>query len=123
MYMNAVTDGANAALRARPGQMPAPAVIDTPSAAPAANIPDVSAPTGIVVPPVATPDDPDAAPASAPPKPKTPEPQDAPAKGKDFEPNGDSAKPKEDVSETQQTNGDVKKEDGKSGTPSNGALA
>ena len=70
MYMNAVTDGANAALRARPGQIPAPTIVETPSTAPATNIPDVSAPTGIVVPPVATPDDPDAAPASAPPKPR-----------------------------------------------------
>jgi hypothetical protein len=107
MYMNAVTDGANAALRARPGQLPAPPNAETPSPAPATNVADPSAPMGVVVPPVATPDDPDAAPASAPPKPKTPTPSEAPAKGKDPEPNADSSKPKDDASEAPQTSGNV----------------
>jgi hypothetical protein len=107
MYLNAVTDGANAALRARPGQLPAPPNVDIPSTAPATNIADPSAPTGVVVPPVATPDDPDAAPASAPPKAKTPTPSLAPPKGKDPEPNEDLSKSKEDITGTPQTNGNA----------------
>jgi hypothetical protein len=107
MYLNAVTDGANAALRARPGQLPAPPNVDTPSTAPATNIADPSAPIGVVVPPVATPDDPDAAPASAPPKVKTPTPSVAPAKGKDPEPNEDSSKSKEDSTGTTPTDGNA----------------
>jgi hypothetical protein len=84
--MNAVTDNNNAALRARPGQIPAPALgVDGPSTAPATNDIDSSAPTGVVVPPVATPDDPDAAPASAPPKSKTPPPSEGPTKGKESD--------------------------------------
>jgi hypothetical protein len=85
MYMNAVTDNTNAALRARPGgQVPAPALgVGAPSTSPATNDMDSSAPTGVAVPPVATPDDPDAAPASAPPKSKTPPPSEGSANGKE----------------------------------------
>ena len=81
MYMNAITDNANATLRARP-EGPPSIVIDAPAAAPVANAPDPSAATGVVIPPVATPDDPDAVPACAPPRPKTPtSPTEDPAKG------------------------------------------
>jgi hypothetical protein len=66
MYTNATTDGANAALRARPGA----ALQDV---APAAGTGDTTAPVGVVV-PAAMKEDPDAAPASAPPKSKTPPP-------------------------------------------------
>ncbi|KAH7072858.1 hypothetical protein BKA63DRAFT_515873 [Paraphoma chrysanthemicola] len=97
MYMNAVTDGANAALRARPGQLAAaPVAVDAPVPAPATNITDPSAPTGIVVPPVATPDDPDAAPASAPPKSKTPPPPEEPIKTVP-DASDDSSKSKDDA--------------------------
>jgi hypothetical protein len=115
MYMNAVTDGANAALRARPGQLPAPPLVDAPSTAPATNITDPSSPTGVVVPPVATPDDPDAAPASAPSKPKTPPPPDIPTSGGTPEVNKDISKPQDDVSATPVTNGNDTKGDGKVG--------
>ncbi|KAF2131231.1 hypothetical protein P153DRAFT_365819 [Dothidotthia symphoricarpi CBS 119687] len=82
MYMNATTDASNAALRARPGQLPASPVIHAPAAAPAPGTVDSSSPMGAVVPPIATPDDPDAAPASAPPKSKTPPPIDDSSKPK-----------------------------------------
>lgn len=73
MYINATTDAANAALRARPGpSMPAPLI----PTAPGAGTVDTTAPLGLVVPPTGTPDDPDAAPASAPPKSRTPPPKD-----------------------------------------------
>jgi hypothetical protein len=75
MYMNATTDAANAALRARPGpSLPAPQLISAPAAAPATGSVDATAPAAQVVQPTATPDDPDASPASAPPKSKTPPP-------------------------------------------------
>jgi hypothetical protein len=115
MYMNAVTDGANAALRARPGQLPAPPLVDAPSTAPATNITDPSAPTGVVVPPVATPDDPDAAPASAPSKPKTPPPPEIPTKGDTSEVNKDISNPQDNVSATPVTNGNGTKGEGKAG--------
>ncbi|KAF9738629.1 hypothetical protein PMIN06_001956 [Paraphaeosphaeria minitans] len=74
MYTNATTDAANATLRARPA-------LEAPVAnAPAAGAVDGTAPIGVVVPPTATPDDPDAAPASRPPKSKTPPPPPPPAK-------------------------------------------
>ena len=82
MYMNATTDASNAALRARPGQMQALPASEAPAAAPPVGTVDASAPIGVVVPPVATPDDPDAAPASAPPKSKTPPPAEETDKGK-----------------------------------------
>jgi hypothetical protein len=91
MYMNAITDAGNAALRARPGQ-PA-AVIDTSSPAPATNASDPSAAIGVVVPPVATPDDPDAAPASAPPKSRTTPPPEDPTKTKTPEPPNEPTNP------------------------------
>lgn len=118
--MNAVTDGANAALRARPGQLPAPPLVDAPSTAPATNVTDSSAPTGVVVPPVATPDDPDASPASAPPKSKTPPPPEVPTKVDDSNPDNDSSKPKDGENATPQTNGDVPKEDSKAEEAVNG---
>lgn len=78
MYMNAVGEGLNAALRARPGQLGQPAApaitIDAPVASPSPGAPVQSEPTGVVVPPITTPDNPDIAPASAPPKSKTPPP-------------------------------------------------
>jgi hypothetical protein len=121
MYINAATDGANAALRARPEQLPAPAVIDTPSAAPAINVtPDLSAPTAVVVPPIVKADDPDAAPASAPPKPKTPPPPEVPADGNDAHPSADSQKPKEDVDTAPPTNGNTVKGDDKPAKVTNG---
>lgn len=97
-YMNAVTDASNAALRARPGgPLPAAAVVEAPAAAPMTSAPDLSAPVGVVVPPVATPDDPDAAPASAPPKPKTPPPPEENEDNAKDESADESAKPKEDA--------------------------
>jgi hypothetical protein len=72
--MNVVGDGSNATLRARPGQSQMPTLIDSPAAAPTPGAaPDPSAAMGVVVPPVATPDDPDQSPASMPLKPKTEE--------------------------------------------------
>ncbi|KAF2034795.1 hypothetical protein EK21DRAFT_97418 [Setomelanomma holmii] len=82
MYMNAVTDGANAALRTRPGQPPVPAIVDIPANAPATTAPAAAAPD-----PSAPTDDPDASPASAPPKSKTPPPTEEPAKPKTGETN------------------------------------
>jgi hypothetical protein len=127
MYMNAVPDAGNAALRARPGQLPAPVVVDTPSPAPATNAKDSSAPTGIVVPPVATPDDPDVAPASAPPKTKTPPPEDQTNTRKPEstdgplkpEPANDSSKlgPTNGSSESGSTNESVKPEEKEVATP------
>lgn len=64
--MNAITDAANAALRTRPGQPVAPPAVSAPSVTPVPGAVDSTAPAGVVIPPVATPDDPDAAPASAP---------------------------------------------------------
>lgn len=98
MYTNATTDAANAALRARPGPAEAPM-----ANAPAAGTGDATAPMGIVAPPTATPDDPDAAPASKPPKSKTP----PPAKEDDVE-GGDTSKPGE-AGEGTLLNGDVGK--------------
>ncbi|KAH8731293.1 hypothetical protein GQ44DRAFT_735790 [Phaeosphaeriaceae sp. PMI808] len=72
MYVNAVSDGANAALRARPGQPPDSTVVEAPAEVPVVGVSDPSASMSIVVPPAPTPGDPDAAPASAPPKLKTP---------------------------------------------------
>ncbi|KAH7401864.1 hypothetical protein DE146DRAFT_443602 [Phaeosphaeria sp. MPI-PUGE-AT-0046c] len=127
MYVNAVTaDGANAALRARPGQLPGPVATDTTSDAPATNIADPSAPTGIVIPPVATPDDPDAAPASAPPKSKTPPPEESLSKGKVAETKDDSSTPstpstpKDSSTETPTTNGEDTKKDARSNGAVNG---
>jgi hypothetical protein len=94
MYVNAATDGANAALRTRPGQIPAPAPAlggDVVSATPATNVVDSGAPVGVVIPPVATPDDPDVAPATAPPKPKTPPPVEGRAKGEDLKSGDESS--------------------------------
>ncbi|KAH7359734.1 hypothetical protein BKA66DRAFT_226077 [Pyrenochaeta sp. MPI-SDFR-AT-0127] len=71
MYMNATTDAANAALRSRPV---APPAVAAPSVTPVPGTADPSAPSGVVIPPVATPDDPDAAPASAPLTSKAPPP-------------------------------------------------
>jgi hypothetical protein len=115
MYMNAVTDGANAVLRARPGQLPAPPLVDAPSTAPATNITDSSAPTGVVVPPVATPDDPDAAPASAPSKPKTPPPPETPTKGDGAEVHDDTSNAQDDTTATPVTNGNGTKGDVEAG--------
>ncbi|KAL1612265.1 hypothetical protein SLS60_000489 [Paraconiothyrium brasiliense] len=71
MYINATTDAANAALRTRPvPSLSAPVGTTTPGAGTV----DTTAPIGLVVPPTGTPDDPDAAPASAPPKSRTPPP-------------------------------------------------
>ncbi|KAF2832013.1 hypothetical protein CC86DRAFT_340176 [Ophiobolus disseminans] len=115
MYINAVTDGSNAALRARPGEpLPAPTVNDAPAAAPTTSAPDPSAPIGVVVPPVATPDDPDTAPASAPPRPKTPPPHEDPAQDSKPEPTDESSKPKEGSS-APQTNGVPINGNGKAG--------
>ncbi|KAH5081710.1 hypothetical protein HBI68_023810 [Parastagonospora nodorum] len=123
MYMNAVTDGAAAILRARPGQTPTTAVVETPSVAPATNVaPDPSAPTGVVVPPVATPDDPDAAPASAPPKSKTPPPSEAPAKGSDSD-DVDSSKSIGEGDAAPQTNGNAVKRDDKATKATNGTAS
>lgn len=86
MYQNATTDAANAALRARPA-LEAPV-----ASAPAAGAGDTTAPSGVVVPPTATPDDPDEAPATRPPKSKTPPPtvKDADAaEGSDAAKDGD----------------------------------
>lgn len=69
MYTNVNNDASNAALRARPGQASASPVVEAPAGAPASGSAETSAPSGVVVPPV---DDPDASPASAPPKAKTP---------------------------------------------------
>jgi hypothetical protein len=121
--MNAVTDNNNAALRARPGQIPAPALLaDVPSAAPATNEMDPSAPTGVIVPPVAMPDDPDAAPASAPPKSKTPPPSEGPVKGKDRESENGLSKVEGDDAVALRTNGDVSMNGSETGTMMNGHL-
>lgn len=78
--MNAVGEGANAALRARP---PQPQIIATPETSPAVGG-NASAPANATAPAPAA--DPDASPASAPPKPKSqpssppPEPAEDPAK-------------------------------------------
>ncbi|KAL6705704.1 hypothetical protein ACN47E_006493 [Coniothyrium glycines] len=99
MYMNATTDAANAALRARPGPASSPVAPATtaPAVAPSPGTADTTAPAGLVVPPTATPDDPDAPPASAPPKSKTPPPKnesksDAPGTEDAAEDGGSAAK-------------------------------
>ncbi|KAH6629317.1 hypothetical protein C7974DRAFT_184591 [Boeremia exigua] len=80
MYMNAVGEGANAALRARPPQTQ---IISAPEVSPGANG-NTSAPANSAAPPPAA--DPDASPATAPPKQKSqpssppPESTDEPAK-------------------------------------------
>ena len=71
--MNAITDAANAALRARPGQIQPTPVIRSPAAAPGSSV-DPSLPPTVVTAPGSPPDDPDASPASKPPKSKTPPP-------------------------------------------------
>lgn len=112
MYMNAATDGANAALRARPGgPLPAAAIISTPAAAPITNAPDPSAPTGVVVPPVATPDDPDTAPASAPPRPKSPASPPDTVNAGSSEGADEVSKAKGDISTTQSNGHSLEEED------------
>ncbi|KAJ4400726.1 hypothetical protein N0V91_008467 [Didymella pomorum] len=85
MYMNAVGEGANAALRARPQQ---PQIISAPESSPSANG-NASAPASSAAPPPAS--DPDASPATAPPKkqksqPSSPPPEPADEPGKPIEP-------------------------------------
>jgi hypothetical protein len=79
MYMNAISDATNAALRTRPGQVQPTPVIRTPAAVAPAGSSDPSIPTAAPAAPASSLDDPDASPASAPPKSKTPPPpQDDP---------------------------------------------
>lgn len=87
--MNAVGEGANAALRARPQQ---PQIISAPESSPSANG-NASAPANSTAPPPAA--DPDASPATAPPKqksqPSSPPPETADEAPKSAEPVKESA--------------------------------
>jgi hypothetical protein len=79
MYMNAISDATNAALRTRPGQVQPTPVIRAPAAVAPGGSSDPSIPTAAPTVPASSLDDPDASPASAPPKSKTPPPpQDDP---------------------------------------------
>ncbi|KAF2996802.1 hypothetical protein E8E13_001230 [Curvularia kusanoi] len=92
MYMNAIGEGANAALRARPVQ---PQVISAPEASPSADG-NASAPANSAAPPPAA--DPDASPASAPPKKQKSQPSSPPPESADetAKPAADPAKPVEE---------------------------